>query len=70
MLTVAAIHQRVARIREAADGGDCERAHALEDDLHREVLGAIAKRGLVAPPYLLAAAALLTAKDDFPRHCA
>lgn len=50
--------------------GDDERAHALEDRLHQDVLRAIALCELDCDPSVAASAALATATIDFARYCA
>lgn len=67
------VMRRVEAIRSAAD--DPEAAHAMEDDLRRDVLRDIVAQGRrhdpeASSPYALAEAALLTEDEDFPRWCA
>jgi hypothetical protein len=65
-LTAEDIARRLAEIHAVRD--DDEDAHGRTDDLHRDVLAAIA---MGAPdPALLAAAALRTETLDFARWCA
>ncbi|MGX1483422.1 hypothetical protein RKD45_002498 [Streptomyces griseus] len=66
LLTAEDIAHRLAAIHAAQ--GDDERAHGLEDDLHRDVLATIAAGAPDAS--LLAAAALRTETLDFARWCA
>ena len=61
------IQRRIDAIRGAA--GDDERAHCLEDDLHQDVLRAIAA-GNCENPKECAAAALRTLGLNFSRWCA
>lgn len=68
-MNIKDVKERVKQVRKAADGGDYERAHALEDALRAEVLTAIA-RGECVSPWAMADAALQTRKIDFPRWCA
>ena len=67
-LTVAQVVQTVRSIKAVADAGDDERAHSMEDDLMRAVLGAVA----IGHPQgqAMAIAALMTAGIDFHRWCA
>lgn len=66
MLTAEDIARRLAEIHAVRD--DDEDAHGRTDQLHRDVLAAIAAG---APdPALLAAAALRTETLDFARWCA
>jgi hypothetical protein len=62
-VTVDEVRARVAEIHEHAD--DDERAHAAEDELHQDVLRALAKDG-----HQLAAEALATLDIEFARWCA
>jgi hypothetical protein len=62
-LTLEDVQSRVHQIRAAAD--DDERAHALEDDLHRDVLRYFAETGSQ-----IAIEALKTLDIDFSRWCA
>lgn len=62
-LTVEAIRERVDIIRQTQD--DDERAHSLEDALHRDVLMHFAECGSQ-----LAVEALKTLDVDFARWCA
>jgi len=68
-MTVAGILKRVEDIRKRAapPSLDDESAHGHEDDLHKDVLRAIANGA--SSPSLLARAALETSKIKFPRHC-
>jgi hypothetical protein len=60
-----------ARVRDVCDSrGDDERAHALEDSLHQDVLRAIALCDLDCDPSVAASAALATTAIDFARYCA
>ncbi|MFF6925829.1 hypothetical protein [Streptomyces californicus] len=65
LLTAEDIAHRLAAIHAAQN--DDERAHGMEDDLHRDVLAAIAVGAPDAS--LLAAAALRTETLDFARWC-
>lgn len=66
-MTVDEIKLRVEEIRKVAH--DDERAHCEEDDLHRDVLSAIAD-GSAEDPAACAAAALETRSISFARWCA
>lgn len=67
-LTTQDIRDRIARIITAADRGDDESAHSMEDTLHQDVLAAIAAN---APDSgALAYEALKTQQLDFNRWCA
>lgn len=66
LLSVERIFSRVEDIRDAAD--DSEKAHAMEDDLHQQVLTVIAAGAPNADK--LAAEALKTVAIKFPRCCA
>lgn len=66
-MTPAEVLRRVEEIRALA--WDDEVAHSREDDLHRDVLVAIAQ-GRATDPTALAEAALMTWKIDFARWCA
>lgn len=66
-MTPADIHKRVRVIMDLR--GDPEAAHAREDDLYRDVLGAIAL-GECDEPAECAAAALDSQQIVFPRYCA
>lgn len=66
-MTVDEIEMRVGEIR--AMDGDPERAHSNEDDLHQQVLAAIAN-GECADPAECAKAALETLEIKFARWCA
>lgn len=58
----------IRRAIDAIQTTDAETAHMSEDELHREVLGAIARGELVGPAAAEAAAlALTTGELDFPR---
>lgn len=63
LLTLAEVEARVARIRDIKD--DNEVAHGEEDDLHFDVLRAIAEGH--PDPVALARAALETSKIEFVR---
>lgn len=65
-MTVEEVRERVAKIELMKD--DDERAHALEDYLHLDVLTAIAKR--IGDPAALALEALKTMDIKFSRWCA
>jgi hypothetical protein len=65
-MTVAEINERVQQIKDKAS--DPETAHSAEDQLHDDVLQAIADGA--DNPRELAAAALATLKIEFPRWCA
>lgn len=66
-MTIDEIKARVENIRKVAH--DDERAHCEEDDLHREVLAAIAD-GSAEDPAAWAEAALETRSISFARWCA
>jgi len=66
-MTVKDIESRIEQIK--ACGRDYEAAHAAEDRLYVELLGAIAE-GKCRNPKACAKAALATQKMDFPRYCA
>lgn len=67
-MTLARIEILLADIRDYAETGDPEAAHARENHLHTETLKAIANH---APdPAALAAAALRSGQVEFPRPCA
>ena len=66
-MTVEEIRTRVARI--AAEADDDESAHLHEDELHQDVLRAIAS-GDCADPAASAEAALQTQEIRFARWCA
>lgn len=66
--TVADARRRAREVRRLAAEGDHERAHALEDALHRDALAAIALGHLHAVK--LAHAAVETTLVKFPRRCA
>ena len=63
-MTVLEVRARVEEIRALANDG--ERAHSLEDQLHRDVLRAIAS-GIGGD--MLAAEALKTLEIEFSRWC-
>ena len=65
-MTLEEIKKRIDEIKSVAD--DDERAHALEDQLHRDVLFAIA--GCAQNANDLAMAALRTLYIEFNRWCA
>lgn len=65
-MTTEDVARRLAAVHAARD--DDEVAHGLADDLHRDVLAAIAAGAADAP--ILAAAALRTETLDFARWCA
>lgn len=67
-MTLQNIRDRIARIIKAADRGDYEAAHGMEDTLHQDVLRAIA--GGVDSPGALAFEALKTQQLDFERYTA
>lgn len=67
MMQVSDIERRVQRIKDCA--GDDEAAHGMEDDLHQQVLKAIAD-GKCSNAALCAAAALKTQEIKFSRWCA
>ena len=67
LMTVGRVLNKVEDIRHAA--GDAEAAHGMEDQLHQDVLEAIAN-GRCQEPKKVAAAALLTKEIEFPRWCA
>ena len=67
MMTEAYVLGGVRRVYDLR--GDFEAAHAAEDDLHQEVLLAIA-RGRCEDPAACASAALRTQGIDFARYCA
>ena len=67
-MTVADVLKRVEIIRLKAKEIDDEAAHGREDDLHHDVLRAIADGA--HNPKLLARAALKTLDLKFSRHCA
>jgi len=68
-MTADEIRRRVDLIRAMAEQ-DCEAAHIMEDELHRDVLRYIATKG---PPGVdaegLAQEALESRKIEFTRHC-
>lgn len=64
MVTAEWVREQVEAIRRIA--GDNEAAHAEEDDLHREVLSAIA-HGTCESPVECARLALTTCEIDFER---
>jgi hypothetical protein len=66
--TVEDVERQVARIEHAR--GDDEVAHCLEDELHQDVLRAIAIGDHEDEPSALAEAALKTKAIDFSRWCA
>ena len=69
--TVAEVHERVEAIRALAD--DAEAAHAEEDQLHAEVLFAIANLARIhggAWAQEMASAARATYRIEFQRWCA
>lgn len=66
-MTVSEIEERVARIRGHAED-DAEAAHTFEDQLHFDVLEAIAW-GTCDDPQAAAAAAIATADIAFSRGC-
>lgn len=66
-MNVEEVKARVQAIR--ANSGDDEAAHSDEDNLHQEVLQAIAD-GTCDDPRACAGAALETTKIDFSRWCA
>ncbi len=68
-LTIEDIETDVAAIQAAADEGDDEKAHSLENSLFENVLRAIAD-GSVEDPEDVAQAALASCDIDFARRCA
>lgn len=62
-MTIEEVRKRVSDIRDTVD--DPETAHSAEDQLHQDVLQAIADGA--AEPRLLARAALKTLKLEFSR---
>jgi hypothetical protein len=64
MMTAEHVKTLVEEVRKYSD--DPETAHIMADDVHRDVLKAIAER-LCADPAACAAAALETDDIDFPR---
>jgi hypothetical protein len=66
-MNIEDVELRVENIRERA--GDDEVAHGMEDDLHQDVLRAIAA-GTCSDPVGCAASALKTCDIDFARWCA
>jgi len=69
MLTVKDVKAVIADIKHAADSGDYETAHELEDNLYVSVLRAIAK-GMVIDPSTCAKEALKTQRLKFARFTA
>jgi len=67
MLKTIEVRKRVAEIK--ASAGDAEKAHRLENELHFDVLNAIAA-STCEDPAACARAALKTRLIDFPRWCA
>lgn len=67
-MNVAEINERVQAVMDASHNDDGV-AHSMEDDLHRDVLRAIA-RGQCEDPRGCAEQALLTAHLKFTRGCA
>ncbi len=67
MMTLADVQVRVDLIRDLAD--DCEAGHGAEDELHQDVLLAIAE-GRAENPALMAALALTTLAFKHCRHYA
>lgn len=65
-MSITDIQRRILAIEAASD--DPERAHQMEDDLHFDVLCAIA--GGAPNPMALATAVLESSELDFPRWCA
>lgn len=66
MISVAEVQERLAKIR--ATGRDFEAAHVFEDQLHVDVLRAIAEGAENAPE--LAWTALASQQIPGPRYCA
>ena len=66
-MTIEEVKQRVAAI--AAEADDDEQAHSMEDELHQDVLRAIADKKCKNPS-ACAAEALKTQDIDFARWCA
>lgn len=67
-VTLQNIRDRITRIINAADKGDDEAAHSMENTLHKDVLRAIA--GGADAPGALAFEALKTTQLDFERYAA
>ena len=67
-MSEAEIMKRIEEIKACA--GDDERAHSMEDDLHRDVLACIAASPGDERVSELARLALLTCDIDFSRWCA
>jgi hypothetical protein len=66
-MTIQDVLDRIAEIRRLADEEfDSEGAHSGEDELHKEVLAAIAE-GAAEDPREMARLALTTAEIDFSR---
>lgn len=69
VMTPQDVRKRVEQIRKlAGPGADYEALHGMEDNLHQDVLAAIAEG--VLEPQAVAAAALRTKKIEFPRYAA
>jgi hypothetical protein len=66
-MTVKDVAEQLAAIERSAR--DPEAAHSMQDDLFRDVLGAIAN-GKTETPTMLAAAALMVDDIEFPRWMA
>lgn len=69
-MTTKEISGRIQLISDRARNGDYEAAHALEDQLHLDVLNAIAAGVSPAKAQAWARAATATARIPFPRDCA
>lgn len=68
-MTLDEVKKRVAAIAAAAVADDDESAHSMEDELHQDVLNAIAECQC-EDPHKVAAEALKTKEIDFARWCA
>lgn len=67
-LTVEGVRARVAKVKESAEAGDDEMAHAKQDELYLDVLFAVSMH--VPESADLAAAALACSRMKFERWCA
>jgi hypothetical protein len=67
-MTIEEIKKRIAGISKCQ--GDSEVAHGMEDDLHRDVLFAIATNTIEGDASECARLALTTQKISFSRWCA
>jgi len=67
-MTLDEVRARIAAIQKAADAGDDERAHSLEDGLRLDVLAAIAT-GSIVPKHAqqLCSLAISTESIEFER---